>query len=137
MRRIRALFPMEVHPPIAGRAAVGPLAGWLVSGSEALEAGRSFDQRAVNGEVFVAQQPQLSRLQHYRIKELAGDIMLEQSLAVLGKDGRIEARLHQVHIHKPPIQQVEVEFLTESALTADRVQTDQQRRLQQPLGWNG
>ena len=138
MRRIRALFPMEVHPPIAGRAvAVGPLAGRLVSGSEALEAGRGFDQRAVHGEVLIAQQVQLIGLRDHRIKELAGDVVLEQSLAILGEDGRIEAGLHQTHIQEPPIQQVEVELFTEGALTADRIQTDQQRRLQQSLGWNG
>ena len=47
----------------------------LVSGSEALEAGRSFDQRAIHGEVFIAQQAQLIGLQHHRIEELAGDVV--------------------------------------------------------------
>src|SRR5436853_4307475 len=119
MCRIRALFAMEVHPAIAARTAVRPLAGWLILGSEALEAGRGFDQRAVNSEVFVAQQPQLSRLKHHRIKELAGDVVLEQPLTVLGKDGRIEAGFHQAHIQKPAIEQVEIELFTEGALTAD------------------
>ena len=75
MRRIRALFPMEVHPPIAGRAAIGALAGWLVSRSEALEAGRGLDQRAVHGEVLIAEQVQLIGLRNHRVKEAAGDIV--------------------------------------------------------------
>ena len=120
MRRIRALLPMEVHPPIAGRAA-GALVGWLVSRSEALEAGRGFDQRAVHREVLIAQQSQTIRRANHGIKELAGHRVLEQPRAVLGKDRRIEAGLHQAHIQKPPIEQVEVELLTEGPLTADRV----------------
>jgi len=115
MGGIRALLTMEVHPAIAGRATIGPLTGWLVFGAEALEAGRGFDQRAVHGEVFVAQQAQPVGLAHDLIKELAGDIMLEQPLTVLGKHRRIEARFHQRHIQKPTVEQMEIELLAEGA----------------------
>ena len=104
----------------------------LVFGTQALEAGRRFDQRAVDREMLIAQQSQPIRLGHHRVEELLGDCVLEQPRAVLGEGGPLEARLDHAHPQKPPKQEVIVQFLTERPLTADRIQADQQRGFQQP-----
>ena len=135
VRLIRAPLTAEVDGRIAR------IVGWLVRrrlvlGSEALHAGRSLDQRPVNGEVLIAQQVPFRGAADHRVEELAGQLVLQQPFAVLGERRRIEAGLDHVHPQKPAEQQVIVELLTERVLTADRVQADQQRRLQQPLGWD-
>ena len=136
MRCVRAPLTMEVDRRIARIVWWRLIHGRLVFGPKALEAGRRFDQCAVDREVVVTQQSQASCLAHHLVEELLGNVMLEQPLAVLGEHGRIEARLHQVHIQKPAIQEVVVQLLTEGPLAAHRVQRDQQRRLEQPLGRN-
>src|SRR5258708_30773387 len=90
MRRVRAPLAVKVDRRVA------TIIGWrsrrrFVLRTEALEAGRSFDQRAVDGEVFIAQQPQPSCLAHHFVEELLGHVMLEQPLAVLSERGRVEA----------------------------------------------
>src|SRR5204863_6575312 len=69
------------------------------------------------------------RLAHDLIKELAGDVVLEQPLAVLGEHRRIEARLHQAHIQEPAKQQLVVQLFTEGPLATHRVQRNEQRCL--------
>src|SRR5262249_8658741 len=115
--------------------------GWRTAGrsvlrSEALETRRGFDQPAVDGEMLVAQQPQPSRMADHLVKEPLSDIVLEQATAVLGEHGGIETRLEQAHVQEPAVQQLIVQLLTERALAADRVQRNQQRRLEQSLGRN-
>src|SRR5437764_627366 len=83
-----------------------------------------------------AQQAQPSRLAHHLIEEPLGNLMLEQPSAVLGEHRGVKAGLQQAHIQKPTEQEVVIEFLAEGALAADRVQRNQQRRLEQSFGWN-
>ena len=67
---------MEVHPAI-GRVvtrAAAALSAWLVLGTEALQAGRGFDQRAIHREVLIAQQVQPISLQDHLVEELATDV---------------------------------------------------------------
>ncbi len=59
--------------------------------------------------------------------------MLEQTLPVLRETRRIKRRLLEVHIEKPPEQDVVVEHLAEQPIRAHRVQRNQQQTLQQPL----
>src|SRR5262249_4895771 len=105
-------------------------------GPKAFEAGRRFDQRAVDAEVLVAEQVQAIRLLHHRVKELATDAVPQQPLSVLGKGAVVEARLEHVHIQKPSKQQVIGQLLTEGAFAAHRVQTDQQAGFEQALRRN-
>src|ERR687883_2139805 len=69
---VRALLAVEVHPPIAGAAAIGP---WRWRGfvlrPEALQARGRLDQGAVHAEMLVAQQAPLISLQHHFVEELA------------------------------------------------------------------
>lgn len=135
---VRTLLMMEVDPTIIRAATVWPFGRWwLVFRSKALEAGSRFDQRAIDAEVLVAQQVQAIRVQHHCIEELATDSVAQQPRTVLGKRAVIKARLDHVHIQKPTEQQVISQLLTEGALAADRVQTDQQTGFQQPFWRNG
>src|SRR5436189_2267884 len=59
------------------RSSGGSSAGGLSLGRKALEAGGGLDQRAVNGEVLVREQPQRIRLAYHRVEELQGDDMLQ------------------------------------------------------------
>src|SRR5437016_1636014 len=115
MRRIRAALAVEVERWIA-RIIRRRLVRWRrVLGPEALKTGRGFDERAVHAEMLVAQQPQPGRLAHHLVKEAPGDVVLEQSAAVLGEHDWIEAGLDQAHIQEPTEQQVVVQLLTEDA----------------------
>jgi site-specific DNA recombinase len=133
VRRVGALLTMEVHAGVA-RIVGRRRRGWLVLGTETLETGRSFNQRPVHREVLVRQQPQATGSQHDLIEELLTHAVFQQALAILAKGRRIETRFDQTHVQKPAEQQVVGQFLTERAFTAHRVQTDQQRGFQQPLG---
>src|SRR5216683_10933 len=135
MRRIRAALAVEVDRRIA-RIVRRRIRRRLVLGAEALQAGRGFDQRAVDREVLVAQQPQTSRLTDHLIEEPLGNLVPEQPPAVLGERSRVEAGLQQAHIQEPAVQELVVELFTEGPLTAHRVQADEQRRLEQPLRWD-
>lgn len=70
-------------------------------------------------------------------KELASDVVREKALAVLREDRRNEALLDHVHVHEPAEEQVVVELLAELTLASDRVESHQQRRLEQSLGRDG
>src|SRR5207249_7730521 len=133
--RVRAFFTAEVNRWVA--TVIGRFVrGRLVLGPEALEAGGGFDQRAVNGEVLVREQPQRIGLAHHRVEELHGDDMLQQPTSVLAERRLVEAGFHQTHVQKPPPQQLEVQFFTKGTFAAHRVQADQQRRLEQSLWWD-
>jgi site-specific DNA recombinase len=136
MRRVRAFLAMEVHGWITRISRRRLVRGWLVLGTKAFEAGRRFNQGAIDSEVIIAQQTQPSRLAHHLIEEPLGDAVLEQPSAILGEHRRVEAGLQQAHIQKPTKEEVVIEFLAEGPLAADRVQRNQQRRLEQSFGRN-
>jgi hypothetical protein len=108
---------------------------WLpILGLEALQTGGRLDQRAVQGEVLVGEQPPRVRPANHLVEELLPDFVLQETLAILGEDGRVEARLDRVHVQEPAEQQVVLQLLAERSLRPRRVECDQQGRLQQPLG---
>src|SRR5215207_3271645 len=76
MRGIRALLATEVHPPIGWvvTRSAASLRWWLILGPETLQAGRGFDQRAIHGEVLIAQQVQPIGLHDHLVEELAADV---------------------------------------------------------------
>jgi len=135
--RVRSPLAAKVDRRIARVVGRLIVRGRLVLRSEAFQAGRRLNQRAVNREVLVAQQPMRIGTPHHRVEELAGHVVLQHALTVLGKAGAIKAGLDHVHAQEPAEQEVVLQLLTERLLAADRIQTDQQRGLQQPLGWDG
>src|SRR5258708_1134285 len=82
MCRVRAALAVEVDrriPRIVGWWAVGRSILW----TEALETGGGFDQRAVDREMLVAQQPQAGCLAHDFVEEPLGNLVPEQPPPVL------------------------------------------------------
>jgi site-specific DNA recombinase len=139
VRLVRAFLPVEVDPAVVRIVArrPGALIRGLVLGSEALQAGCCFDQRAVDREVLVAQQVQPVRLEHHLVEEALADTGAQQPLAILREGGVVEAGLDQVHVQAPAEQEVVVQFLAEGPLAAHRVQAHRQTGLQQPLRRDG
>jgi len=100
MRVVRSLLPAEVAP-IPIRVAILPL--------KALLARPGFDQRAVDGEMFVRHQAR--RPLHHALKETARDRLIQEPVAILGEDRRRSDRLVHVHPDEPAKQQVVVQLL--------------------------
>src|SRR4051812_41646653 len=110
---------MEVDRRVTG-ITVGSRWRFAVLRSEALEAGRRLNQRAVHREMLIREQsPRVGPADHL-IKELLPDLVLEQALAVLGEDGGVETRLDRVHVDEPAEQQVVLQLLAEGPLGSDR-----------------
>ena len=112
-------------PPSARRRVLRP---------DALVTRPRLQQRAVDREVLVRQQPGRVGLARHRIEEARGNLALQQPRAILG-----ERRRHpEVGVHRqadePAKQQVVLELLDQHPLAADRVQHLQQQRAQQLLG---
>ena len=78
---VGALLPMKVPFGVAARTLAVVVAPILPA--EALDRGPGLDQRTVHREVIAGQQPLHLRLHQHRLQELAGDLSLEQPVAVL------------------------------------------------------
>jgi hypothetical protein len=87
VRRVRAFLTSEVDRRVARIIRRRLIRGRLVLRTETLQAGRSFDQRAINREVLIRQQPQCVCLAHHLIEELLSDNVAEQAPAVLAERG--------------------------------------------------
>ena len=133
VRLAAAPLPAEVDLPVApASGATGRVL--LVARVVALERGPGLQQRAVHGEVVGGEQPAPPRLGHHLREEGAGDVVLEQAVAVLGEAGGVERLVADVEVEEPLEEQVVAQPLAELALAADRVERDQQARLEQVLG---
>ena len=73
----------------------GSLRWRLILGTEALQTGRGLDQRAIHGEVLIAEQVPLVGLPDHRVEELPGDVVLQQPLTVLGERRVVKAGFDQ------------------------------------------
>jgi hypothetical protein len=62
--------------------------------------------------------------------------VLKKPGLVLGEARGVEGRVHDIEVQEPLEQQVVLQPLAELALAADRVERDQQARLEQVLGRN-
>src|SRR5579871_2335685 len=123
--RVRALLAMEVHPAIGRVPTRVPWIGRrFILGTEALQAGRGFDQRAIHREVLIAQQVQPIGLQHHLVEELATHVRVQQAVAVPGERGVVETGFDHIHIQKPAEAQVVVECLAEGAQKARSLRTE-------------
>ena len=132
-----------VAPPLAVEVTLGiaPAAGarWRFAASfrlrfEALHAGPRFNERAVDAEVVVREQPADLGLAQHRLEELRGDLALQEPVAVLGEHRHVPDRRVHRQADEPAEQQVVVQLLHELALRAHRIESLQQQRPQQLLG---
>jgi hypothetical protein len=86
--------------------------------------------------MIIAHQPGAPSLPNHGIEKPPPYLMFHQPLTILGKNGGIETFVAQLHIQKPAGKKVIAHLLTELPLSSNRVQGDQQKRLQKPIREN-
>jgi len=132
MRRIGALLPTEIHARIAG-IVVAPTRLVARFAYKTLLSRPRLDQRPVDGEMLIRQQPMLCGHCQHRGEKHSGDVARQQPVAVLAEGRRVPDHVIQVEPHKPAEEQIVVELLHQQPLAADRVEHLQQQRPQQLL----
>ncbi len=132
MRRIRPPLPPKVHTGIArilGRWHRGDVR----LGLEALLPCPGLDQRAIDGEVFIGQQPLGPRLGQHLLEERRRDFSRQQPIPVLREHGHIPDGRIQIEADKPAEQQVVIQLFHQQAFTPNAVEHLQQQGSQQLL----
>ena len=104
-----------------------------VLGTEALDRGPGFHQRAIDREVLVRQKASDLGVAQHCCEKLASDIGVEQPVAVLRERGVVPNRIVNAEPDEPAKQKIVVDLLHQLALGADRVERLQQRSPQQPF----
>jgi hypothetical protein len=108
----------------------------VVLATKALHRSPGFDQRAINTEVLIGYQIVRSRLRYHRPQQAAANLMISQSISVLGKARCIPDRIVHFQPDKPPGQQVVVELLHQLSFASDREENLQQQCTDQAFGRN-
>src|SRR5437899_8853672 len=101
---------------------------------EALERGPGLEQGAVNGEVLIGEQLQLTSLVEHGLEEESADVVLQEPVAVLGEGALVESGVLDVEVQEPLEEEIVLEPLAELALAANRIEGDQEAGLEQVLG---
>lgn len=128
-------FPVEIDARVA--RVIGRRCFLLRFGLEALQRGPGLDERPVHREVLVGQEIFGAGETHHGIEERQGHVVRHQALTVFAEGAGVEGFLFQAHVEEPTKQDVVTELLAEEPVGADRIQRDQQARLQQPLRRDG
>lgn len=100
---------------------------------KAFVTGPSLDECAVNAEVLAGEQAFVPGLLQHQIEELDDGVMLDQTLAILGEDGRYPNGIVHGQANEPAKQQVVLGLLHELALGADAVKHLQEHGAQELL----
>src|SRR5246500_245909 len=129
---IGSFLAVEVAPGIAA-AALRRLVG-SVLWHEALHAGPSLDQRAVNREVLARQELAHLRQMENPGHELGRDIAAQEPVAVLAEHGCVPYRIVRRKTHKPAEQKIIVELLHKQPFGAHAVEGLKKQSAQKPLG---
>lgn len=127
------LFTVKVTRLIATH---GP-GGIIILGPEALDGGPGFDERAVNAEMLIRQEPGLAGLRHDLGQKKACNLGMDQPLQVGGKARVVPDLLVQGQAHKPAKENVVVDLFNEQTIAANGVEGLQEQGLEQLLGGNG
>jgi hypothetical protein len=90
-------------------------------------------QRAIHGEVLIAEQWLDLRSGHQLLQERPHDLVIEEPLAVFGEGGGMPDRIIRTEAHEPAEQQVVVQLLQQQPLRANPVERLQQRGQQELL----
>jgi len=106
----------------------------VVLALETLVRGPGFNQCAVHAEVFVAGQLRPAGGVLDPLEEHAGQVFVEEPLAVGAEGGVVPDLVFQGQAHEPAVQQVVVDGLDQQPLAADREQDLQQQGLEQHFG---
>ncbi len=127
MRVIFALLPFEIDLGIATTAFWRPLIV-LVFGAKALHRGPSFDQSAIDREMFFGQQPGPLRLLEYRLEEGRGHFKGDQTVPARGKGRMIPDLVIHGKANEPAKQQIVFQLFDQLSLATDRIEHLQQKR---------
>src|SRR5512132_188437 len=130
VRLVRSLLTMEVALAVAARR--GRCARAVLR-PEALQARPRLDQRPINREVLVREQPLDAGIVEHGSEELRRDLAVEQPVAVLGEHGHVPHLLIDAETDKPAEQQVIVQLLHQLSLRAHGIERLQQQPPQQLL----
>lgn len=127
---VAARVAFEVNLGVApfGRRAV------VVLALETLVRGPGFNECAVHAEVFVAGQLRPASGVFHPLEEHAGQVFVEEPLAVGAEGGVVPDLVFQVQADEPAVQQVLVDGLHQQPLAADGEQDLQQQGLEQHFG---
>src|SRR5215467_6944216 len=131
---VAAPLTVKVDARVAGVVIVRGLLLRLILGLEALVPGPRLDQRAVDREVLIAEQPLVAGLFDHRREKTFRHLALEQALPVLSKSRCVPHLIVDAKPHEPTEQEVVVELLHQKPLAAYRIKELQQKRSQQLLG---
>lgn len=129
VRRVAAPLAPKGHARIA--RIIGGRLGRGVASLETFLTGPGFQQRPIDGEMFVRQQAGDAGLTADRIEERRGDVASQQALTVLAERGRRPDRIVHVQADEPAEEQVVLQFFHQQPLAAHGVQHLQQQRAQQ------
>lgn len=133
MRGVRALLALEVDHP---GAVITVLGRGAILGLEALERSPGIDQRAVDREVVRGQQLLLAGQIDDLIEEASSDVGGDKAFAQPAEVRLVQRRALEIHVEKPTEQDVVVELFAELPVRANRIQRNQQLRLEQSLWRN-
>jgi hypothetical protein len=92
------------------------------------------EQRAVDGEVLIRQQPVVFDRREHFCEERIGDVAREQAVPVFGKRGRVPHRIVHAEAHEPAVEHAVIELLDQQSLAPNAVQHLQQQCPEELLG---
>src|SRR5271170_14249 len=130
---VAALFSMKVYRRIA-RIVRRSRGGTLLL--KTFLAGPRFDQRAIDGKMFVTQQFAFARKRNHFTKECGGNISVKETVTVLGEDRVIPDCIVHRQTHEPSKQQVVVQLLHQQPFTTNGIQHLHKKRPQKLFWWN-
>ena len=85
----------------------------VIPSPEALGARGSLDECAIRAGVLIRHQATSISLVCHLLEQSPSHLAAKKPPPALGEHGRIEARLHEVHVQEPAIEQMVVRFLAE------------------------
>ena len=113
-----------------------PRRRFLVARPEALLTRPRLEQRAVDREMLVREQPLAVGVDQHRVEERRRDVAVQQPIPILRERRRRPHRVVHAQPDEPAKQQVVIELLHQLPLAANRVERLQQQRAQQLLRRN-
>jgi hypothetical protein len=94
------------------------------------------DQRTLHREVFIRQQSRIAGLLQHGLKQILGNLTLQQPVPILREHGHIPDAVIHLKTHGPAKQRVVLKLLHQHPFTANRIQNLEQQSARELLGCN-
>ena len=130
VRLVASLIAMKVHRRVSG-IIVSSLYTFIRLPLETLQRCPCFNQRAVYRKMLIGKKGMLTGILHDVKKELLRYFMLKQSVTILREHTMIKGGSVNVHVQKPPKQNVVIQGLAKQPVRPYRIQRNQNHRFQQ------